>query len=484
MCTGTGQASSTDLIWQENNNMTHMEISQMVDDYLGVENYHVLPDPLGEYIKHIDCWGKFLDVNKVLIGSVPQSDPRYDDFEYVAGYFASTISDWGVPYEVYRVYTPGNYPFTPYTNSLILNKKVFVPITGSTHDANAIAAYEAAMPGYEVFSVMYDSWENTDALHCRTKGIVDTGMLFIDHFPILGNVQMQDEYNILASIINYSGAPLYPDSILLYYSANGSLFQSVTMTSVLGNQYSASIPFMEEGTNVSYYIHAADASGRNTNHPYIGAPDPHEFTVVQMAPGIMVLPDTLLYTDVTQALEGLKVRIYPDGEEDAVIDHINQEEMDEFYWWSEPEITFPYTIPAGDSLVLTVYVGITVDNPLNFVQDTMFVECEGGDQQVLIMVDEDIISSIREPETSVSIASVYPNPFEEQTNIRISTGYDQHLKVDVLDVMGNFVSNISDKLFTKGEHQLQWDGSAYPAGIYYVVVRGDQLIGSARMIKR
>ena len=303
MCTGATQGSSTDLVWEENPTLSHQDIQDMVDDYLGVEQYHVLPDPLGEYIKHIDCWAKFLGPAKVLIGSVLESDPRYTDFEYVADYFANTISDWGVPYQVIRVYTPGYFPNTPYTNSLILNKKVFVPITGSQYDANALAVYEDAMPGYEVIGVMYNGWENTDALHCRAKGIADIEMLHIKHMPLLGNVQLQDEYEITAIITNYSGSPIYTDSVLLFYKTNGA-YQQVDMVQQLGNSYKGLIPYQDEGTQVSYYIHAADESGRSTDHPLIGGYDPHDFTVVQTLPGLTVDPDTLLYTESMQAVEG------------------------------------------------------------------------------------------------------------------------------------------------------------------------------------
>jgi len=484
MCTGIDQAASTDLIWEENNHMTHLEIDQMVSDYLGVEEYHVLPDPLGEYIKHIDCWGKFLGPNKVLIGSVLIGDPRYSDFEYVANYFANTTGEWGVPYEVFRVYTPGWNPNTPYTNSLILNKKVFVPITGSTYDDEAIAVYEEAMPGYEVIAVMYNGWENTDALHCRTKGIADIGMLQIEHMPLLGNIQMQDQYEITANITAYSGSAINSDSVLIYYKADGGSFQPVPMIHQIGNLYKGAIPFQEEGAQVSYYIHAADESGRSMNHPYIGAPDPHEFTVVQLLPGIIVEPDTLLFTEVWQAVEGQKVRIYSEGNEEAIIENINQEEWDEFYWWSEPVVDFPYTLAANDSLVLTVYIGIPVDQPLGFVQDTMFIECEAGGHEVLIIVDEDIISGIKTPAESITISNVYPNPFDSRTNISFSIQHDQNVEINILDVRGKIVTILTNRQFNHGDHQLQWDGSNCPAGIYHVIVKGERMIGAVKVIKR
>lgn len=489
MCTGETQGASTDLVWEENFSMSHQEIQDMVNDYLGIAQYHVLPDPLGEYIKHIDCWGKFLGTNKVLIGSVLESDPRYDDFEYVADYFATTISDWGVPYEVFRVYTPGYYPNTPYTNSLILNNKIFVPITGSTYDSDALAAYETAMPGYEIIGVMYDGWENTDALHCRAKGIADIGMLNIDHYPLLGNIQMQDEYNIVASITPYSGSNLYADSILLYYQVNGEPFQSVQMTQQLGNVYSGTIPYQDEGTVVGYYVHAADESGRSTNHPHIGAPDPHEFNIVQLLPGLMVDPDTLLYTDFMQAMDGLKVKIYPDGDEDVIINNINLEEYDVFYWWAEPVVNFPYLLSADDSLILTVYIGIVTDLPLGFVQDTMFIDCDGGDHEVLIIVDEDIISAIDELDSSPVISGIYPNPFNVRTNFMINMPETAMGMAYILDIRGNLVKTISEGYFTSGDQNLSWDGrnsngANCPAGIYYLVVKTDKGQSSGKIIKR
>ncbi|HSG68133.1 MAG TPA: agmatine deiminase family protein [Bacteroidales bacterium] len=489
MCTGIRQAASTDLIWEENMNMTHEEIDEMVSDYLGIEQYHVLPDPLGEYIKHIDCWGKFLDVNKVLIGSVSSGDPRYSDFEYVADYFANTICDWGVPYEVYRVYTPGNYPYTPYTNSLILNKKIFVPLTGSQHDAAALEAYEAAMPGYEIIGVMYDGWENTDALHCRTKGIADMGMLHIKHMPLLGNIQMQDEYTITATITANSGSPLYADSVRVYYRENGGAYQSIQMIQQLGNVYAADIPFQDEGTIVEYYIHAADESGRSMNHPYIGAPDPHEFTVVQFLPGIMTTPDTLLFTDVVQAMEGLDVKIFPADEQDVIIDYINLEASDVFYWWAEPIVDFPYLLTAGDSLVLTVYIGIPTDNPLGFVQDTMFVECSGGDRQVLIIVDEDIISATQEPVKQSLVKNIFPNPFTRSANIMVELMAGSNVEGMVYDMRGNMVRKIAEGRYTRGTHSLHWDGNndagqECPAGIYYFVMKTDFGQQTGKIIKR
>ena len=229
MCDGLGIAASTELVIEENPGMSEQEIDTTVWDYLGVKTYHIIDDPLDEYIKHIDCWAKFLDVDKVLVGQVPPSDYRYADYEFAANYFGFQTTSWGNKFQVYRVYTPGAYPYTPYTNSLILNKKVFVPQTGSQWDDEALAVYEEAMPGYEIVGVYHTTWENTDALHCRAKGIADVDMLFIRHMPLLGNKDFRWEWDLNAEIIPYSGMGVIYDSLLCYYKVDSGNYQSVPL---------------------------------------------------------------------------------------------------------------------------------------------------------------------------------------------------------------------------------------------------------------
>jgi hypothetical protein len=275
MTDGLGNSSSSELVWEENPTMTQTEISEMVDEYLGVDNYMVIPDPNNTYIDHIDCWGKFLDVNKVLIREVPESHPQYDEIEATAAYYEGQTTAWGDNYEVFRVWTPGN---EPYTNSLILNDRVFVPITGSQWDDEAIAAYQEAMPGYEVLG-MTGSWESTDALHCRTKGIADRNTLFIKHMPLLANQPELDDYLIEAEITAFSGQLIDNNSVKVFYRVNGGAYEEIGMVYQGGKLYSANIPGQGFGSQIEYYIEASDVVGNVGRHPFIGAPDPHDFFV-------------------------------------------------------------------------------------------------------------------------------------------------------------------------------------------------------------
>lgn len=290
MSDGMGIAASSELIWEENPQYTHQQIDDIFQDFLGIDTYHVVDDPNNTYIDHIDCWGKFLDVNKVLIRSVPESHPQYDEIEATAAYFAQQTSSYGTPFEVFRVYTPNNQP---YSNSLILNNRVYVPTMNSTWDAAALASYQEAMPGYEVMGFT-GSWESTDALHCRTKGLADLNQVHIRHVPLSGNMPYQNSYTVEATIKAFSGSELNPDSVLIFYRANERAWQTAPMTSTGGQNWSGEIPAAASGSLIEYYLFAADQAGNRITHPFIGAPDPHFFFVDEQSfAQINVTPDSL-----------------------------------------------------------------------------------------------------------------------------------------------------------------------------------------------
>jgi len=459
---GMGIGSSTELVWTENPDKTHQEIDTIVRDYLGIRKYHVLPDPLDEYIEHIDCWGKFLDVDKVLIGQVPQSDYRYDDFEYVANYFALQTSSYGNHYQVYRVYTPGNYPYTPYTNSLILNKKVFVPITGSQWDDEALQAYEEAMPGYEVVGIMHDTWETTDALHCRAKGIADAGMLYVNHMPLLGDKDFRLEWDLTADIVPYTGMGVISDSLLCYYKINEGNFQAVPLQHTTGYHYTATLPFVTPGSQVSYYLHAADYSGRKKDHPYIGAADPHVFTVGYASDAI-VEPDSLVFLTQEEMWEGKSFNIYNYTDGDLVINDIEHEGYNLFHWYIDPwNLTLPHTMAFSETLSLNVKISIPVDNISGYlVVDTLDILTENGHHKVIIKVDSDLLGGLTDPSSPPSLSrieSIIPNPFSSTTRITFSLDIASRINLAVYNIQGQIIKTLADQAFSEGKHEMVWDG--------------------------
>lgn len=296
MTDGYGYAASSTIAHYENDSiLTFDEIDQIMEDYLGITDYSVMNDPNNDYIKHIDCWAKYLSPNKVLVRSVPQSHPQYDEIEEAATYFANKTSVYGSKYIVYRVYTPNN---EPYTNSYILNNKVFVPLLDSENDDEAIQVYEEAMPGYEIhgfYGLNTDPWIPTDALHCRVHEVADFGMLRIKHLPLIGTVRENSNYNFSAEIKAYSGQSLVTDSVLLFYRVNASTatpFKNVKMTRGSNDIWNATLGSLETGSKIEYFIYAVDASGRRESHPFVGSADPHVFNIGQRGNADIALSST------------------------------------------------------------------------------------------------------------------------------------------------------------------------------------------------
>ena len=306
---GRGHGVSDDLVFQENQQdygINEATVRQRMNDYLGINPYHVTIDPQGDYIAHVDCWGKYLAPDKILIAQLPQSNPRYQYYEQVAEYFATTNCCWGYPYHVYRVQEPGGYTLAPYTNSLILNKTVYVPIgTNNTYNQQALQVYQEAMPGYEIVGVAnntYTGWENTDALHCRTRGVMDFHMLFVDHRNVLhGEQAWQDSIPVVSKFIAYSGQNLKQDSLLVYYSIDGGAYQTAHMTAT-GNpdEYVGYIKGYQGESEIDYYVFGADESGHRYTQPVFADLDPHHFTMEAHEPPmpqgeLVITPDTLWF---------------------------------------------------------------------------------------------------------------------------------------------------------------------------------------------
>ena len=284
---GFGVGVSDDIVVKESvaQGITEEQVYERMKSYLGIDPYHVTIDPQGDYIAHVDCWGKFLAPDKIMLARVPESNPRYEYYEEVADYFATTNCVWGYPYRIYRVDIPGNGVISPYTNSLILNNKVLVPMgTYSTFNEKALELYREAMPGYEVIGIenksYYNGWLNTDALHCRTRGVMDFDMLYIDHREVLfGEQEWQDSLAVVSKVIAYSGADLKQDSLLVYYSIDGGEYQTANMKPTANaDEYVAYIKGYKENSSVKYYVFAADESGRRRQQPIFGNKDPHRFT--------------------------------------------------------------------------------------------------------------------------------------------------------------------------------------------------------------
>lgn len=291
MTDGQGTSMACDNVLTINNpNKTLPQIEAMLAQNLGLERNHFLDDP-GPYWWHVDCYAKFLDQDTIMVAQLPPGHSAHQQLEDTVAYLEKQISCWGTPYEVVRVVDP---PGLYYSNSLILNGKVLVPIQGNlAADVAALNAYRAAMPGYEVIGfpslpgAWPEKWVSHDALHCRTKELQDMEMLYISHQPLLDRPSQTGGFRIEAEVIAHSGTALTSAPELRWRSTGN--WNSLPMSALQNNKYEAWIPVQPTGTQIKYYIHAEDGSGRKENHPYIGRRGAHEFSVTTLGTDVSAI---------------------------------------------------------------------------------------------------------------------------------------------------------------------------------------------------
>lgn len=484
MTTGMGQSASTDLVYDENPQLTHEQIADKFSSYLNVDPYHVTADPLDDYIKHIDCWGKFLSPGKVLVAEVPESDYRYEDYEAAANYFATQTSSYGKPYEVFRVFAPGTYPYTPYTNSLILNNKVFVPLTGSQWDDEAIASYEEAMPGYEIVGINYNGWLNTDAIHCRTKGIADLGMLYINHMPLLGNVAYQENYEINAEIYSYSGQTIYTDSVFVYYSINGEEYEQTNMTYQGNDEFTGTISGVLPGDEIDYYVYAADISGRRAMHPYIGEPDPHEFKPFGAVNQLEMSPDTLLFLNYDDMGYGKMLNIVNISSSEVTITDIT--EFGEYGYYVEEMPDLPYILEIDDTLKINVMWYLWVEMLGELQSDTMYITTPAKTYEQLLMIDSDLLSS--QKDNFEYDFTVYPNPFNDNIKFEFLSPGDEDVILDIFDIRGRRVLHYTGET-EQGLNTINWEVNTdnynkLPQGMYLYKLSTGNIVNNGKLLKK
>ncbi len=295
MADGFGTGFSSELVDEENSasgsynltNKTPAQIDQLMNDWMGIDNYIKMTVLPYDGIHHIDMHMKLLDEETLLVGEFPQgaSDgPQIEmNIQYIQDNYTSVF---GTPFKIIRIpmvpSNSGGYPngswtgpsYRTYANNLIVNKKVLVPTYRNQYDTTGLRILREAMPGYEVIGIDCDnSGANIigsgGAIHCITKAIGASDPLLISHQELPNTIDQINPYIVEALIMHRSGIA---SAAVFYKNDLSASFSSLPMTNVSGDNWSANIPAQSAGNTIYYYISAQTNSGKSQVRP-ITAPD-------------------------------------------------------------------------------------------------------------------------------------------------------------------------------------------------------------------
>ena len=82
----------------------------------------------------------------------------------------------------------------------------------------------------------------------------------------------------------------------------------------------------------------------------------------------------------------------------------------------------------------------------------------------------------------ILISSIYPNPFNPTTNIQFGLNEKSDVHISIYDVNGRFAELLINNEFSRGLHNITWDASDYPSGIYFVRIISDNNFASQKLI--
>lgn len=280
---GTGFASR--LIMLENTHLTEAQVDTILAHYGGLHRFVKMQTLLYDGIHHIDMHMKLLDEETLLIGQYPVNVSDYVTIENTVNYLRTLENCYGRPYRIVRIPMPpsstGQYPpnssYYTYTNSIIINKTVLVPIYGFPLDATALQIYRDAMPGYTVIG--YDCNAiigQSGAIHCIVKEVGVREPVLFAHAWLSDTQDTSSDYRVEARI---SSARTSIDSAFIYWTTDTTAgFAAIPMTDSVGI-FVGHIPAQTHGTSIWYYLSAATGSGRTVTKPLVGASGAHRFDV-------------------------------------------------------------------------------------------------------------------------------------------------------------------------------------------------------------
>ena len=292
MSDGFGTAFESELVHNENNgglswwttfpNHTPTEIEGIFEAFMGIDTFITMPILPYDGIHHIDMHMKLLNESTLMVSEYPEGvadGPQINaNLDYV---LSNYTTKWGTPFNIVRIPSPpelgGGYPNTggwyeTYSNAVFVNNKILLPTYYEQYDTTAIRIWEETMPGYEIVGIDCDDSGNeiislSGAIHCITHSVAVADPLLISHLPLSDTENTTDAYVVDAYLSHRSGIS---DAKLYYSTSLDSPWTEVTMvesTDMNGEDFTAEIPAMPEGTDVFYYVSGEAYSGKTGSRP-------------------------------------------------------------------------------------------------------------------------------------------------------------------------------------------------------------------------
>jgi len=104
-----------------------------------------------------------------------------------------------------------------------------------------------------------------------------------------------------------------------------------------------------------------------------------------------------------------------------------------------------------------------------------------------ILMDEPLFVSSVDPSESQILSKFklyqnYPNPFNPTTKINYELPITNYVNLSIFNLLGEIVTTLVDEKQNAGYHQVEWDASGFPSGMYYYVLNAGEYRDVKKMV--
>ncbi|MCX5886938.1 MAG: agmatine deiminase family protein, partial [Proteobacteria bacterium] len=133
-------------------------------------------DPSLDSTGHVDMFMKIVSANTALVAEYSPDQKDYQVLEDCAVLFMNSMNGAGEPWTVVRIPQPDVYykyfvlpVVRTYTNAIIINNVLLLPVYNIPSDEEAAAIYEQVLPGKTIYFIDASTIiESGGAWHCVT----------------------------------------------------------------------------------------------------------------------------------------------------------------------------------------------------------------------------------------------------------------------------------------------------------------------------
>ena len=83
---------------------------------------------------------------------------------------------------------------------------------------------------------------------------------------------------------------------------------------------------------------------------------------------------------------------------------------------------------------------------------------------------------------SLSIYSIYPNPFNQQTIITLQLRDSDFIRLKIYDIKGREVESLISGFRSSGDHEVLWEAEGFPSGVYFARLEGGRKVQTVKMV--